>query len=134
MFPSAQRALRSVTLLAGLVWWQGTVHGAVEQKKGFSICTLDPPEKGFFAKTLSFHGIPIKAPKEVAGEALIAAYERLSMMLSNQPAVISNLVTAGAELHIIGREQMTSDLPEHRHLKGKKLKEYHGLTVDERTR
>jgi alpha-glucosidase len=48
--------------------------------------------------------------------------------------VISNLVSAGAELHIIGREQVTSDLPEHRHLKGKKLEQYNGLTVDQRTR
>jgi len=55
-------------------------------------------------------------------------------LLSNQPTVISNLAAAGAELHIIGRDQVTSDLPEHRHLKGKKLEEYHGLTVDERTR
>ena len=36
-------------------------------------------------------------------------------------------------MHIIGRNQVTSDLPEHQHLKGKKI--YDGkLTVDERTR
>ena len=98
------------------------------------ILVLQPEQSGFFAKCLFFHGIPIKAPKEVADEALFAAYARLEMLLSNQPVVISNLVAAGAELHIIGRDQVTSDLPEHRHLKGKKLEEYHGLTVDERTR
>ena len=98
------------------------------------IHTIEPPEASFFAKCLSYHSIPIKAPKEVADEALFAAYERLDMLLSNQPVVISNLVGAGAELHIIGRDQVTSDLPEHRRLKGKKLEEYHGLTVDERTR
>jgi hypothetical protein len=105
------------------------LQGASQQ-----ILVVQPQESGFFAKRLSFHGIPIKASKEVADEALFAAYDRLSMMLSNQPTVISNLVIAGAELHIIGRDQVTSDLPEHRHLKGKKLEEYHGLTVDERTR
>jgi len=125
---------QGVSLLVGLVWWHGTVHGAAEQKQPLTICPLDPPEKGFFAKVISFQGIPIKAPKEVADEALIAAYERLSMMLSKQPMAISNLAVAGAELHIIGRDQVTSDLPEHRHLKGKPLEEYHGLTVDERTR
>jgi hypothetical protein len=99
-----------------------------------AIFLLEPPEKNFFAKCLIFRGIPIKAPADVADEALFAAFERLSMLLSNQPTVISNLAVAGAELHIIGRDQVTSDLPEHRHLKGKKLEEYHGLTVDERTR
>jgi len=95
---------------------------------------IEPPEKNFFAKCSSFQGITIKAPKDVVDEALLAAYQRLSMLLSNQPTVISNLVSAGAELHIIGREQVTSDLPEHRHLKGKKLEQYNGLTVDQRTR
>jgi alpha-glucosidase len=99
-----------------------------------SVRDINPPEKGFYAKQLDFGGIPIKAPKEVVNEAIYAAYGRLSMLLSNQPVVVSNLVSAGAELHIIGRDQVTSDLPEHRHLKGKQLDEYNGLTVDQRTR
>jgi alpha-glucosidase len=130
----SRQVLKGVPLLIGLVWLHGTVRGAAERVERLTICSLDPPEKGFFSKVISFQGIPIEAPKEVADEALFAAYQRLSMMLSNQPTVISNLVMAGAELHIIGRDQVTSDLPEHRHLKGKKLEEYHGLTVDERTR
>jgi hypothetical protein len=99
---------------------------------------IDPPEKDFFSKELDFHGIPIKAHKVVSDEALYAAYGRLSLLLSNllekQPMVISNLVAAGAELHVIGSDQVTTDLPEWRHDKGKKLAEYHGLTRDERTR
>src|SRR5690349_14632972 len=99
---------------------------------------IDPPEKDFFSKLLDFHGIPIKAHKVVSDEALYAAYGRLSLLFSGlleqQPMVISNLVAAGAELHIIGRNQVTTDLPEWRHDKGKKLDEYHGLTRDERTR
>src|SRR5581483_3567006 len=39
-----------------------------------------------------------------------------------------------AELHIIGRDQVTTDLPEWRHDKGKPLAEYNGLTRDQRTR
>jgi alpha-glucosidase len=70
----------------------------------------------------------------VVDEALYAACDRLSMLLSNQPVVLSNLVTAGAELHIIGRDQVTTDLPEWRHDKGVPQPEYHGLTRDERTR
>ena len=102
------------------------------------ITVIDPPEKEFFSKLLDFHGIPIKAHKVVVDEALYAAYDRLSMMFSNlipkQPLVISNLVSRGAALHIIGRKQVTTDLPERRHDKGKKLAEYNGLTRDERTR
>src|SRR5689334_18451965 len=99
-----------------------------------SIKILDPPEKDFFSKVLDYHGIPIKAHAVVSNEALYAAADRLSMLLSNQPNAVSNLVAAHAELHIIGRDQVTTDLPEWRHDKGKPLEEYHGLTRDERTR
>jgi alpha-glucosidase len=99
-----------------------------------AIVILEPPEKDFFSKLLDFHGIPIKAHAVVSNEALYAAYGRLSLLLSNQPMVISNLAAAGAELHIIGRDQVTTDLPEWRHDKGKPLDEYHGLTRDQRTR
>jgi hypothetical protein len=102
------------------------------------IIILDPPEQGFFAKELIFHGIPVKAPEVVADAAVYAAYDRLSMMfahlLTKQPMLISNLVAAGVELHIIGRDQVTTDLPEWRHDKGKPLAEYNGLTRDQRTR
>ena len=98
------------------------------------ITPIVPPEKGFFAKQLDYHGIPIKAPSVVVDEALFAAYSRLSMLLSNQPMVSSNLARAGAELHIIGRDQVTTDLPEWQHDKGIPRPEYGGLTRDQRTR
>ena len=102
------------------------------------IAPIDPPEKDFFSKRLDFHGIPIKAHKVVVDEALYAAHDRLSLMFSNlltkQPTVLSNLVAAGAALHIIGRDQVTTDLPEWRHDKGKPIPEYNGRTRDERTR
>ena len=98
------------------------------------ILQLEPPQQDFFTKELSFKGIPIKAPEVVEDQALYAAYDRLSMMLTNLPTVVSNLVAAGAELHIIGRNQVTTDLPEWRKDKGKKLAEYNGLTRDQRTR
>jgi len=103
-----------------------------------TIAKIDPPEKEFFSKVLDFHGIPIKAHSVVADEALYAASDRLALLLSKlmakQPLVLSNLVAAGVELHLIGRDQVTTDLPEWRHDKGKPLEEYHGLTRDERTR
>jgi hypothetical protein len=87
---------------------------------------------------LDFHGIPIKAHKVVSDDAMYAAYDRLALLFTNllprQPMVISNLVAAGVELHIIGRDQVTTDLPEWQQDKGKKLEEYNGLTRDQRTR
>ena len=98
------------------------------------IQAIDPPEKEFFTKVLDFHGIPIKAPSVVVDEAMCAASDRLALLLGHLPMVISNLTTAHAELHIIRRNQVTTDLPEWRKDKGKHLPEYNGLTRDERTR
>jgi alpha-glucosidase len=95
---------------------------------------LEPPEAGFFSKQLDFQGIPIKAHEVVSDEALYAAHERLSTMLRHLPTLLSNLVAAEVELHIIGKDQVTTDLPEWRHDKGKPLAEYGGLTRDQRTR
>lgn len=102
------------------------------------IILLDPPEQGFFSKVLYFHGVPIKSHLVVSNEALYAAYDRLALLFTNlltkQPMVISNLVAAGAELHLIGRNQVTTDLPEWRQDKHVPLDEYNGLTRDRRTR
>ena len=98
------------------------------------IIALEPTEKDFFSKELFYANIPIKAPGVVADDALYAAYDRLSRILSHLPLVASNLVAAGVELHIIGRDQVTTDLPEWRQDKGKPLAEYNGLTRDQRTR
>lgn len=95
---------------------------------------IEPPEADFFHKQLDFKGIPIKAHEVVSDEALRAAQERLSTMLHHLPNIRSNLVAAGVELHIIGKDQVTTDLPEWRHDKGRPLAEYGGLTRDQRTR
>jgi len=99
-----------------------------------AIQAIAPPEKEFFSKQLDYHGIPIKAHAVVSDAALREAYQRLDMLMEHQPVVLANLVVAGAQLHIIGKEQVTSDLPEHRHMKGQKIDSYGGKTVDERTR
>jgi len=96
------------------------------------IRVIDPPEQGFYSMLFDYDGIPIKAHKDVADEALVQARERLGMMMDKLPTVRANLKAAGAELHVIGKDQVTSDLPEHRHLKGKPFDG--NLTVDERTR
>ena len=98
------------------------------------IVAITPPEDGFFTKTLDFHGIPIKASSVVSDAALDAAYDRLELELKHLPMATVNLAAAGAQLQIIGKDQVTSDLPEFRALKGKPLPEYNGLTIYQRTR
>lgn len=99
---------------------------------------VDPPEKEFFSKRLDFETIPIKAHAVVSDEAMRAAYGRFEMLFAHfgpyRGTILTNLAKAKVELHIIGRDQVTTDLPEWRKDKGKPLPEYNGLTRDERTR
>jgi hypothetical protein len=59
------------------------------------IRAIDPPDGGFYSKLLEFRGIPIKAHREVADEALLEAEKRLAMMLQELPAVRARLRAAG---------------------------------------
>ncbi|HXW55812.1 MAG TPA: hypothetical protein VEJ67_08700 [Candidatus Cybelea sp.] len=95
---------------------------------------ITPPEDGFFAKELTYKGILIKAPSVVADEALYVLYGRMARQTAQLPTVVTNLAAAGAEVHIIGRNQVTTDLPEWRQDKHVPLDEYNGLTRDQRTR
>jgi len=121
-------------LLVGLLVVHCLGNASSALLRAASVTRVEPPEKGFYAKRLDCDGIIIKASTNVADEAFAAACDRLSLMLSNLPTVRAKLRAAGAELHIIGRDEVTTDLPEWRHDKGKPLKEYNGLTRDQRTR
>jgi hypothetical protein len=96
------------------------------------VVAIQPPESGFFSKQLDYQRIPIKAHRDVSDLALIEARGRLERLLGKLPGVVTNLVSDGVELHIIGKDQVTSDLPEHRALKGKPFDG--ALDVDQRTR
>lgn len=127
----------TLTAWTGLLLLAAPVQVSLAQPTNLArpkIVTLTPPEKDFFSKQLDYHGIPIKAHQVVSDEALYLARERLAMLLQNLPVITSNLVTAKVALHIIGKDQVTTDLPEWRHDKGKPLAEYNGLTRDQRTR
>jgi hypothetical protein len=99
---------------------------------------ISPAEAGFFSKELFFEAIPIKAHKVVSDGALVEAYARLFQTFESmglyREIVIGNLVRAQVEVHIIGKAQVTTDLPEWNADKGKPLPEYNGLTRDQRTR
>ena len=127
-----------VLVAIGVILWRGLAGALAADENPPAIQVIDPPEKDFFSKRLDFEGIPIKAHQVVTDEAMRAGYERLQMMFAHfgpyRERVLANLKRAGVELHIIGRDQVTTDLPEWRQDKGKPLPEYHGLTRDERTR
>ena len=97
-----------------------------------AVCALDPPEQGFYSKSLDLGGLAIKAHADVSDESMREAWRRLHRLLEHVPQGWSNLVAAGAELHIIGKNQKMVDMPEYRQWKGRK---YEGdLTLDERAR
>jgi len=112
------------TLIAALAWTTtdrafaatGTSKAA---DAAIPIGRIDPPEQGFFSRVLMSDGIPIKAHKDVSDAAMREAARRINRLLKDVPVVRRNLAAQGAEHHIIGKDQATSDLPEWRHMKGK---------------
>src|SRR5689334_13977648 len=90
-----------------------------QSKQHSLVAAINPAENGFYAKMVQYQGIPIKAPEVVDDQALVEAWQRMHMMLRSTPEIVANLVSQEAELHIIGKDQVTSDLPENRHHKGK---------------
>lgn len=95
---------------------------------------ITPPEQGFFSKVLDCHGIPIKCHSVVSDEAMVEAARRIWSQIGNQPGILHNLVQAGAQLHIIGKDQVTSDLPYFRHKRGIICDVERNQDIDQRTR
>jgi hypothetical protein len=91
---------------------------------------------GFFAKYLDSGGIPVRSSAIVEDKALQLASAKISLMLAHIPQARHNLSQWGAEMHIIGKNQHTSDLPEYRSEKGKIYTDSRGINtnIDERTR
>lgn len=96
------------------------------------ITRLDPPEHGFYGKMLPVRGVSIKAHGSVVDAALLEAARRVDHLLGGCPTVAANLERAGAELHLIGRDQVPTDLPMYRHLAGVPFEGT--LTLDQRGR
>jgi hypothetical protein len=100
-----------------------------------TIQRVEPPLLEFYSKFLNCNGIAIRSGSVVDDEALHVAYSRVLMMTRHMDIASKNLVKNGAELHIIGRYQQTSDLPEHADEKGVKYKDKGAMTdIDMRTR
>jgi len=128
------KLLLNIVFVAGLILAVGCAAIPEVSTNQTIITRLDPPENDFFSKETSYRGIPIKAHMVVSDEALRAARGRLATMLQHLPEIVTNLIASKVELHIIGKDQVTTDLLEWRQDKGKPLAEYNGLTRDQRTR
>ncbi len=97
------------------------------------IHTLSPPFRNFFSKAVHYKGFLIMGHEVVSDEALIEAHRRISHALSGMPEVLANLLHARAEFHIIGLNQKTSDLPQHR-FRGRRKPRPGILSFDEKVR
>ena len=95
---------------------------------------IEPPEKDFYAKELDYHGLPIKGAAVVADAAFYEAWRHIDNLLRHNPMILQNLLRAGSEVHIIGKDQGQTDLPEFRRQKGVPLRENPPITLDERAR
>lgn len=86
---------------------------------------IHPPLSGeaheYFTKQLHVHGVPIRAPSNCSDAALFVAADRIGRMLRGLPShVHTRLQRRGAVVHIVGRRQQVSNLPEHSHLRGRR--------------
>jgi hypothetical protein len=115
--------------IAVLLWASATAVAADPMP---DIERLDPPLRGFYAKRLVVRGVPILAHAVVSDAAIDEAARRLEVLLGRAPAVAANLNALGAELHVIGKDQAVTDLPQYRHMKGKPFEGKQ--TMDERGR
>ncbi|MES2279473.1 MAG: hypothetical protein V4592_25800 [Bacteroidota bacterium] len=97
---------------------------------------LKQPVAGFYTKVLDCDGLIIRSPDPVNDMALQVAAQKLRMMLAHIPAAKHNLVQWGAEIHIIGQHQATTDLPEFADMKGVTYTDNLGnkTNMDDRTR
>ncbi len=125
---------RSLLVLAAFLV-AGNCFGSERAPLIDTVQHIDPPYLNFYSKYLNSNGIPVRAGAVVSDSALIVASLKLDMMLLNVPVVRKNLITNGAEFHIIGRNQQTSDLPEFADQKGVQYKDNGRMTdIDKRTR
>jgi len=89
--------------------WYNEANGPDEE-----IIVLDPPDQGFYAKELDCMGIPIKSSSNVTDDALHEAADRIKLMLQHLPTALTNIMNHGMEIHILGRREKPSEMPENR--------------------
>jgi VHL beta domain len=99
--------------------------------RGGDVVGIEPLGEGFFGKGTSWRGIVVEGHASVPDEALVEARGRVERMLGRAPRLLENLRQHRVEVHVLGRFQLVSDLPEHHKEKGTR---FGGEDFDERTR
>ena len=83
---------------------------------------IHSPEAGsdpFYGKELDVDGIKIRSSERTSDAALEAAAQTVRKM-TDRADVLANLVAAKLDIAVIARTEVTTDIPEYRHLKGTK--------------
>ena len=73
---------------------------------------MDP----FYQKYVDAGGIPVISSEKVLDPALLQAREIVEKMLVHRPDIREVMVANGAYVGIMARTEVTTDIPEHRHL------------------
>lgn len=76
---------------------------------------LDP----FYAKYVDASGYPVVSSAQVNDYALKEAAYLIDMMLSERPDIKDAMVASGSRMIVMGYSEMTTDIPEHSHLRPK---------------
>ena len=89
----------------------------LELRIGGCACGDAPIPEEFYhhSKLVGVAGLRVRAAAVVSAEAVDAAAKILAEMLRHSPpSILARLDAAGCAVSVIGREQKTSDIPEHR--------------------
>lgn len=73
----------------------------------------------FYKKYATVQGLPVAAAEEVSDRALARTCEIVQGMLAGRPDVIQEMIDDGMYLIIIGKDQLYTDMPEHRNARNK---------------
>lgn len=73
----------------------------------------------FYKKHISVDGLSIVASEEVSDFALQRAHEIVAHMLAGREDVLNRMIQDEMYLIIIGKDQVYTDMPEHRHVRDK---------------
>jgi alpha-glucosidase len=93
-----------------------------------------PPIRDFYDKHVDCGGLVVRSARIVDDRALELACGKVTTMLAHAPQAKANLLEWRVELHIIGRNQQPSDLPELHWARGKDWDKSTHQDVDQRTR
>jgi len=94
---------------------------------------LDPATLGFdpfYTRHCDAFGIPVLASGDVDPAALEATAELVVAMIGHRPDLIDTMVDGGLRIGVIGRDQVTSDMPEYRDI----YEQFPGTDWDTRAR